>query len=71
MKEWSERYNIAAFEDGLMEPCTKEYGYIPEAGGVQGRESQIESPEKCAALPALWLWPSETPVELLTYRTVI
>ena len=71
MKECSERYNIAAFEDGLIEPCTKEYGYIPEAGGVQGRESQIESPEKCAAPPALWLWPSETPVELLTYRTVI
>ena len=71
MKEQSERYNIAAFEDELIEPCTKKYGYIPEAGGVQGRESQIESSEKCTALPALWLWPSETPVELLTYRTVI
>ena len=66
MKEWSETYNTGVLEDGLMEPCTKKYGYLPEAGGVQGRESQIESPEKCTTLPALWLWPS-----ILTYRTVI
>ena len=63
MNEWSERYNTAVLEDGLMEPCTKKYGYLPEAGGVQGRESEIESPEKCTALLALWLWPS-----ILTYR---
>lgn len=52
-EEWSERYNVAGFEDGGKGWQAKECGWSLEGRGVKEENSPLEPLERNTALPTL------------------